>query len=128
MAAGQPGSVAPGPVSSARTGHWSGHCGCTRNLSKSVARDTIAAALKGDVAAQHKIQNAIEAKPPVTEEDAPSDKKGRCCCCGPSPERKRKMRESLQLLVSGELDRLEEARTEYGIQMKAEWKAKCEEY
>lgn len=79
------------------------------------ARDTVAAALKGDVAAQRKVQVALD-----TGNTADSSSSGRCSR-GPSPEMKAKMRDMVQLLAQGQLTQLETARTEFRAEMKAKW-------
>merc|ERR1712188_2852 len=86
------------------------------SLSYYEARDTVAAALKGDLAAQRKIQTSLETV------DALNNASGRCeSRCGPSPEMRAKMRDLIQLLAQGDLKQLEVARTEFRNEMKAKW-------
>merc|ERR1711968_38783 len=83
------------------------------------ARDTVAAALKGDVTAQRKVQAALD-----NGNTADSSSSG-WCSRGPSPEMKAKMTSMVQLLAQGQLTQLETARAEFRAEMKAKWEQHC---
>merc|ERR1712159_117894 len=85
------------------------------------ARDTVAAALKGDVTAQRKVQAALD-----NGNTADSSSSG-WCSRGPSPEMKAKMTSMVQLLAQGQLTQLETARAEFRAEMKAKWEQHCQQ-